>query len=152
MATNTQANRPLAVSTPAGADKLLLVGFTGREAISQLYVFHLELLAENATPVQFEKMLGQDIEIRLTLPGGQQRFFNGICSRVSQGARDTVFTSYRMEVVPELWLLTRNAQSRIFQHKNVPDILKAVLEGLNFEVQLAGTFEPREYCVQYRET
>src|SRR5436309_8152537 len=57
-----------------------------------------------------------------------------------------------MELVPEFWLLTRSAQSRIFQHISVPDILKKVLTGLNVDFQVRGTFHPRDFCVQYRET
>ena len=34
----------------------------------------------------------------------------------------------------------------------VPDILKKVLDGLDVTYELQGTFEPRDYCVQYRET
>src|SRR5262245_476635 len=127
MANFTQATRQLAVNTPLGTDKFLLVGFTCREAISQLFVFHLDLLAENATNVSFDQLIGQGISVRINLPNKKQRFFHGLCSRISQGARDTNFTTYRMEVVPAFWLLTRNAQSRIFQQKSVPDILKDVL-------------------------
>jgi len=152
MANFTQANRQLAVNTPLGTDKFMLVGFTGREAISQLFVFHLDLLAENTTNVQFDQLIGQGISIRINLPDKKQRFFHGLCSRISQGARDTNVTTYRMEVVPAFWLLTRNAQSRIFQQKSVPDILKTVLDGFDVEFQLQGTFQPRNYCVQYRET
>jgi type VI secretion system secreted protein VgrG len=34
----------------------------------------------------------------------------------------------------------------------VPEILKAVLDGLDVAFQIDGTFQPRNYCVQYRET
>ena len=34
----------------------------------------------------------------------------------------------------------------------MPDILKKVLTGLDVDYELQGTFEPRDYCVQYRET
>jgi type VI secretion system secreted protein VgrG len=151
-AANTQTNRPLAVSTPLGADQLILVGFGGKESISQLFSFQLELLADNKTDVAFDKLLGQPISVRLEQPKNRQRYFNGICSRVSQGVRDEDFTSYRMEVVPAAWLLTRRAQSRIFQHLSVPDILKKVFTGLDVSYQIQGTFQPRDYCVQYRET
>jgi type VI secretion system secreted protein VgrG len=57
-----------------------------------------------------------------------------------------------MEIVPQFWLLTRRAQSRIFQHLTVPDILKKVLAGLDVTYEIQGSFEPRDYCVQYRET
>src|SRR5262249_12530283 len=50
------------------------------------------------------------------------------------------------------WLWTKNVQSRIFQQKSVPDILKEVLKGLDFSSEIQGTFEPRDYCVQYRES
>jgi type VI secretion system secreted protein VgrG len=80
------------------------------------------------------------------------RFLSGICARFSQGDRNQEFTSYYAEVVPKVWLLTRRAQSRIFQQKSVPDILKEVFQGFDCDFQLCGQYESREYCVQYRET
>jgi hypothetical protein len=46
MALNTQIHRPMAVTAPLGPDKLLLVGFSGHEGLSQLFTFHLDVLAE----------------------------------------------------------------------------------------------------------
>src|SRR5262245_5582916 len=115
MANYTQETRPMAVTTPLGKDVLLLAGFTGREAISQLFEFQLDLVAENTTDIAFDKILGQKVAIGLKLPGDKERHFSGICSRFSQGHRDEFFTHYRMEVVPQFWLLTRRVQSRIFQ-------------------------------------
>jgi type VI secretion system secreted protein VgrG len=131
---------------------LLLVGFSGQEAISQLFSFQLDLLAENKTEVPFDKLLGQKIMVDLALPSGKRRHFSGICSRITQGMRDSDFTAYRLEMVPQLWLLTKRAQSRIFQHLTVPDILKKVLEGLEVAYEIQGSFHPRDFCVQYRET
>ena len=59
--------------------------------------------------------------------------------------------------MPRLWLLTHRYQSRIFQQKTVPDIVQAVFTGAGltsdqFKLTLNETYEPREYCVQYRET
>jgi type VI secretion system secreted protein VgrG len=152
MARYTQAGRPITVTTPLGEDVLLLVGFQGYEAVSQLFHFRLDLLAENASKVEFDKLMGQKITMTLVLPEDKKRFFNGICIRVRQADRDNVFTHYRIEIVPQFWLLTRTAQSRIFQHMTVPDILKKVLAGIDAGYQIVGTFEPRDYCVQYRET
>src|SRR5205807_2866765 len=109
-------------------------------------------LAKNSQEVAFDKLLGQQITVQLGLPGKQKRYINGICNRVSQGARDEEFTEYRVDIVPQFWLLTRRAQSRIFQHLSVPDILKKVLEGLEVTWELQGAFQARDYCVQYRET
>src|SRR5262249_9011151 len=122
--------------------------------ISELFHFQLDLLAENRKEIPFDRLLGQKVTASLLLPGParKRRYFSGICSRVTQGARDRIFTAYRLEVVPQFWLLTRRAQSRIFQHLTVPDILKKVLQGLDVAYEIQGPFEPRDYCVQYRET
>ena len=154
----TQEHRQLRVNTPLGKDALLLVGLSGHEAISQLFSFHLDLLAEHRDKIKFETLLGGPVTITIVLPDGSERYFNGICNRVSQGAEEghddtfSPFTNYRMEVVPLFWLLTKRAQSRIFQQLSVPDILKKVLAGIPVSFELSGTFEPRDYCVQYRET
>ena len=145
----TQDTRQMQVVTPLGKDALLLVGFSGTEAISQLFRFQLSLLAENKTEVAFAKLLGQKVTVLFPKP---DRHFCGIVSRISQGDRDQTFTGYSLEIVPQFWLLTRKAQSRIFQHLSVPDILKKVLAGLDVRYSIEGTFEPRDYCVQYRET
>jgi type VI secretion system secreted protein VgrG len=156
MPTFSQANRALQVKTPLGPDALLVTEFRGTEQLSHLFSFELELVADNATQVDFDNIIGKEItlEIAIVGPGSsdESRFINGICSRFSEGDRNEQFTSYSAEVVPKVWLLTRLARSRIFQQKSVPDILKAVLQGFDCDYQLRGKYEPREYCVQYRET
>ncbi len=148
-ATYTQENRPMRATTPLGKDALLLVGLSGTEAISQLFNFHLDFVAPNQTEVLFEKLLGQKVTVEFAVP---KRHFSGIVNRISEGERDENFTSYHLEIVPQFWLLTRRAQSRIFQHISVPDILRKVLTGLDVDYQIQGSFPERDYCVQYRET
>ena len=140
------------VTTPLGPDVLLLTGMTGQEGISQLFHFQLEMVAENKTDVPFDKLLGQKIISAIKLPNKTERFFNGIASRIAQAERDETFTTYRMEVVPQFWLLTRRAQSRIYQHISVPEILKKVLTGIDVSFELKGQFQPRDFCTQYRES
>src|SRR5690348_4818318 len=88
----TQATRPMELMTPLGKDALLIERFNGNEAISQLFSFHVEALAANQTNVAFDRLLGQKCTVRVDTPGGDHRYFNGICARVSQGGRDQVFT------------------------------------------------------------
>jgi len=156
MPTYTQTNRPLQVTTPLGDNVLLVTGFRGHEEISTLFSFELNLIAENSTVIDFSQLVGNGIALSVATPGEGEavewRYFNGMCARFSQGNRNEEFTSYYAEVVPQVWLLTRRFQSRIFQQKSVPDILKKVLQGFDCDFQLRGQYEPREYCVQYRET
>ena len=147
-----QYKRFLSVTSPLGADKLLLIGLDGTEALSQLFHIQLGLIATNETEVPFDQILGKKVTARIAAPGDKERFLSGICCRFSQGGRDQTFTSYRAEIVPEVWFLTRKSQSRIFQAKSVKQILEKVFEGLKVSIQLKGQYEPRDYCVQYRET
>ena len=152
MATTTQTGRLLKVTTPLGADVLLAVALTGREAISQLFHFTLAARAERKKDVAFDKLIGQKVQVAIELPGKKTRYFSGICSRFSQGESDPTFTGYSMEIVPQFWLLTKRIQTRIFQQKSVADVLKEVLTGLDVDYKLQGQFAVREYCVQYRES
>ena len=120
------------------------------------FSFPFHLGRETEKDSHFKKVLGQRVTVRLGRGGKhsaeESRYFNGIAARISQGNQDERFTSYQVQMVPAFWLLSRRAQSRIFQHKNVPDILKEVLTGLDVEFEIRGTFEQREFCVQYRES
>lgn len=149
-----EQKRQLTVTTPLGDDVLLLQGFSGREAISQLFSFQIDLLAtlEDKPKVKFDSMLGQPITIHVELPGDKKRHINGLCIQMADTREDQTFHEYRVQIVPKVWLLTRKAQSRIFQQKSVPDILKEVFKGFDVQLHLQGTFEQRDYCVQYRET
>jgi type VI secretion system secreted protein VgrG len=148
----SQAGRPLRVDTPLGPDVLLLVGLDGFEAISELFSFRLEMLAPSAPAVLFDELLAQPISVTLEPDSLTPRWFHGVARSVTQGRLDEQFVGFEMELAPKFWLWTQRSQSRIFQQLSVPDILKQVLDGLDFELQLTGRYLPRNYCVQYRET
>src|ERR1700732_5376586 len=119
----TQANRLLQVTTPLGADKLLVTAFSGNEQLSTLFAFDLSLIAENSTEIDFSQIVGKEITLKVaTLGSGAEnawRYSNGFCSVLSEGARNEKFTSFPAEFVPEMGLLPRRAQSRIFQQQSV---------------------------------
>ena len=148
----TQDGRRLKITTPLGPNVLLLNGFSGHEAISRPFFFQLECVAENATTIPFEGLLGQKVTVEISLPGNKKRCINGLCHRVAQGGRDVTFTRYVLDLVPQPLLLSQKTQSRIFQHLSIPEILKKVLTGFDVAYELQGTFHPRDYCVQYRES
>ena len=150
----TQTNRLIAIDSPLGKDVLLLRGFTGQEGISQMFHLDLDLLSEDPE-IKFKDIIGQRVTVRVRLGNDKERFFNGFINRFTQVGGDTGLTNYRASVVPWLWFLTRTTDCRIFQNKTIPDIIQQVFKDLgftDFKVQLRGTYQPREYCVQYRET
>jgi len=136
-------------------DLLRVVRFHGQEEISQLFHFTLEL-ASKESELDFAKVLGQPAV--LTIKGDPEaRYVNGIVSRIEQAGRGTEYTYYRAELVPTVWLLTQRQSCRIFQEKSVPEIVKQVLDeaGLPsdaYKLALRSSYDPREYCVQYRES
>jgi type VI secretion system secreted protein VgrG len=149
-----QAHRRIAISTPLGKDVLLLRGFTGSEAISQLFHFDLDLLSENDS-IKFQDVVGKNVTLRIYDADGGERYWNGFISRFSQGAQDRRLTAYRAQMVPWLWFLTRTADCRIFQNQKAPDIIQKIFKDLgfsDFKLRLYGDFVTRDYCVQYRET
>jgi type VI secretion system secreted protein VgrG len=152
MSSYSQAGRPLILSTPLGKDVLFAVGFHGRDGLSHLYRYFVDAKCTRQTNIPFEGLMGQPISVKLAMPNNAERHFHGICVRITQGESDPDFTHYQLEVVPKVWLLTKKTQSRIFQHVTVPDILKKVFAGYDVEYQLSGKYEPRDFCVQYRET
>jgi type VI secretion system secreted protein VgrG len=150
----TQENRLIAIDTSLGKDVLLLQGFTGHEGISSLFSFHLDLASENDS-ISFKSIIGQSVTIRVSPADKNPRYFNGFVSRFAQSGSDVRFTNYQMEVVPWLWFLTRIADCRIFQEKTIPNIIEEVFKTRGFKdykLSLTAKYEPREYCVQYRET
>jgi type VI secretion system secreted protein VgrG len=150
----TQADRLIGIDTPLGPDVLLLQSFAGREAISRLFYFEAELVSEDAS-ISFDRVIGQAVSLRIAVRGHQQRFLHGYVSRFTQSSQDSRFTYYRAYIVPWLWFLTRTADCRIFQNMTVPDIIAKIFNDLgfsDFRQDLEGSFEPLDYCVQYRET
>jgi len=155
----TQENRLISLTTPLGDDKLLLAGFSGHEAISRLFSFHLDLLADKTDPafkeIAFSDIIGKSVTITVTQSDNTPRYFNGLVSRFAQSGGDTMFLRYQMEVVPWTWMLTRYADCKIFHNKTVGDIIQQVFSDRNFtdfNISLSGTYTALEYCVQYRET
>lgn len=153
MPIHAQTGRLISLSTPLGEDVLLLTGFTGHEAISRLFEFHLTALSEE-TSIDFTKIIGQSVTINVTQYDDSLRYFNGIVGHFAFTGRDGDTSRYELRVVPRLWTLTRYADCRIFHNMRAADIIQQVLSerGIDFEAALTGNYKALEYCVQYRET
>jgi type VI secretion system secreted protein VgrG len=154
MASFTQDNRPLQVSTDLGKDVLLLERFSGDERVSAPFRFTLEMLSENHA-VDPAAVLRKPIVVTAIVPGGEKRVFHGMVSRFAAGGRRASLTTYRAEMVPWLWFLSLTSDCRIFQNMAANDIVAKVFTDAgftDFKFKLLGSPAKRVYCVQYRET
>jgi type VI secretion system secreted protein VgrG len=151
-----QEGRALSFSSPLGQDVLVIQSFTMYEGISKLFSLQVELLSEKED-IKPADVVGKQVTLAIATveEKPKKQFVNGIVSRFSQGGTDNRVSTYYAEVVPWLWYLTQCSDLRIFQKKTVPEIIDQVFKDRgfsDFQIKVQGTFEPREYCVQYRET
>jgi type VI secretion system secreted protein VgrG len=150
----SQEGRLLRIKTGLPDDTLLLGGFSGREAISQPFLFECDLLSEDPA-LDMMKVLDKPVTIELSLPGGDTRYVHGFCRRFVQQHRRDPLTSYRAEVVPKIWFMSLSRDSRIFQEKSVLEIIDTILAENNItdvDVKCTKQYPKREYCVQYDES
>ncbi len=152
----TQNGRLIEVTTPLGTDVLLLEAFSGREELSRPFHFTLDMLSTDEA-IEPEDIVGKPVSFSIRLPEGGRRPFGGFVRRFVRGPnRIQRLRCYSAEVVPWLWFLTRTADCRIFQNKDVKEILEEVFEDLGFAdydlTTITGVHPKREYCVQYRES
>ena len=135
-------------------NEVLVSEFSATEHVSALFDVELELASEEE--INFDDVIGQPASV--TVEGQDEpRYFNGIVKALLQIGMKGRFYQYKVEVVPQVWLLTLQQDNRIFQKKSVPDIVQQVFEdagipGDSFEFRLQGTYPAREYCVQYHQT
>ena len=137
------------------ADKLKVVSFFGSEGISELFRFSVDL-ASSDKEIDFDAAVGQPTLLTIHGPKGK-RYINGIVSLFEQTGKTGKLTRYRAEVVPTVWMLSRRSNCRIFQNLAVPAIIEQVLTdgGVasdHLDFSLMKTYQPRDYCVQYRES
>ena len=161
MGKTTQKDRLLSIATPLGPDYLLLNKIHAEEHISELFNFEVELVYDEEEDNSFQMtvvdpadIVGQTVivEIAQGAEGDIKRTLTGMVNNFTLIGRNRQFTFYNATIVPHIWRLTRSFQSRIFQNKTVPDILKEVFKGYEIKWQLQRTYEERNYCVQYQES
>src|SRR4029434_3197835 len=99
MGPRTQENRQIAVETPLGKDVFLLTAFSGREEISRLFQFQLELLSENHA-IDPATIIGKNLTFTIKLADKTPRYFNGFVSRFSAGGVGSCLRRYRADSVP----------------------------------------------------
>lgn len=137
-------------------DTFQLMEFYGTESISQLYRFEIKLIAPIDSDLNLPDFLNKPAKITIRRDD-EKKELHGILSELEETGRSKDFAQYHGVLVPRLWKLSLFYQSRIFQGKSVPDIIKDVLKdaGLandDFSIKTKRTYQPREYCAQYRET
>jgi type VI secretion system secreted protein VgrG len=128
------------------SSKLAIRDFDGREYVGRPFVFEAQIVC-NDPSLSFTTALGTHLSLEMNLPNGHKRYVGQV-----QGG-----FAYQATLRPWLWLLHRRIQTRIYQAKTVPDILKEVFKNADFDdfdaEKLNKTkYRKLDYCVQYQES
>jgi type VI secretion system secreted protein VgrG len=146
------SRRPLRIETPLGADALALLELDGHEGVSELFAFRLRLAADRFAEVPFEKLLGQGVALHVVASDLGERTLHGIVTQLERQQDDEELAYFEAVVEPQLKLWTLRHQCRIFQQQSTPEILAAVLDGMEFRLELSGDYLARDYTTQYNES
>lgn len=135
-------------------EELMVMEFSVREKISAPFEVNLSLASE--AEISFDDAIAK--EARLSILGKEgNRHFHGIINHFMQTGVKGRLNLYKATMVPSLWLLSLEQDCRIFQNKKVTEIVEQILkergimgDRIAFRLQIKP--QPREFCVQYRET
>lgn len=131
--------------------RLAVVSFRGREAISQPYAFTLDVLCSaDISPAQ---LMYQPAFLAV---GEGRAGFHGQIHAVTRNHYRPGPVSLRVSLGPRLACLAQRHTSRVFQHMNATQIIDQVLSehGLledSYRFELKSLCSERAFCAQYRE-
>ena len=129
--------------------------FAVEEAVSKL--FHVELEAHSEAPnLDLDTIVGKEAMFCLETDFAGPYSWAGLCSEMEQTAVSPEgYSTYRLVVVPTLWLATQRRNHRSFQRCSELDIAAALLDEWGIEAEYRvdpGAYKAREYRVQYGES
>jgi len=148
------STQPFRVKTPLPEADLLLESLSCEEGLSLLGSMRARLLSPRSD-ISADQLLGKPATFELELRGDAKRYLHGYITEWTQSGGTSRYHGYQLVLRPWLWFLTRTSDCRIFQHKSVPNIVKAVFEDhgiASFEFKLFREYREWDYCVQYRES
>jgi len=159
----TQDTRLLQLTTPLGADALLVECIDGSEGLSEGFRFVITVLSTDAR-VDAQRLLGQPALSQILTQRGRTalRPLHGHMTVVEAVSADGGFARYRLTLEPWLSFLRHRRDSYVWQGKSVPDIVQDIFSDYREQGALAPAwrldladprqYPPREVCTQFEES
>lgn len=144
----------LAFSFSGAEGSFVVVGFTATETVNAPFEIVIDLASEDPN-IDLHALMDRDACLGIFDKYSQPRFLHGIVTEVEKGQSGIRRTFYSVVLRPSIHRLAHTSDSRIWQDKNIPDLVREVLEEhhiVNVEWRLGATYAVREYATQYRET
>lgn len=131
-----------------------VIRYEVREAISRPFEIDIELSTEDAGFVA-ASVLRKSALLTLVDGQGAQRVFHGVIDRLAFDYLTGTHFHFRLRLRPALSALAHRENCRIFQAQSVVDVVQTLFTEAGVEkveLKLLGSYEPREFIVQYRES
>ncbi|MGK3998459.1 type VI secretion system Vgr family protein [Sorangium sp. So ce1024] len=131
---------------------------SGREAISQLFTFDVEVVCPSEAAVDGQTFTGEDVAIVFEQDGVELRRIHGMVAEVHDLLASMLeHRAYRLRIVPRAFRLTLVETTETSMNKTVPELIQQKLElvglsGSDVDLRLMASYAPREFVVQYQET
>lgn len=129
-----------------------------QESLGRPYRARVDLVTTDVDVIA-DELVGANVELCIER-GEATRVFKGCVLEVEHHGIASGRAFLSLLFGPAMMLLDRNRRSRIFQDRSIPEIIEAVIgpvlaargRELDASALRLRSFEPREFCVQYRET
>lgn len=158
-----QASRILKIVSPLGQDQLLAERVTIEEGVSSLFEIRVSARAKKPI-VKPEELIGRLMDVSIEVQQGDgedgsavRRPFNGLVTELNEGPPITRgLRSYSMVLRPQMWLLSRRSDCRIWMDKTAIDIVETLFSEHGIPApDTSGIITPpppQHYSVQWNET
>jgi type VI secretion system VgrG family protein len=149
-------------SDATGGDQFTVVSFTGRERISELYRYEIEVKAPLSADIDLDNVLDGLVHF-VTEQNGVKFPVHGILSSFEEFKTVLNYAYYKAILVPSIWKLSNYKTNEIFYRADpgftITDIITQVLKKSNMasaDFDLTGLSDnkllKREYTCQYGES
>jgi type VI secretion system secreted protein VgrG len=135
-------------------ETFMVMHFQGMDGIDELYEFAIDLQTSK-NDLKPEEVINKSATLFL-FREGKYHPFSGIVRKFQFLGEKHGQWLYEATLVPKLSVLTLQYQTRVFQKKTIPDIIKEVLDlaGLQnyYKIDLSQKYSQQEYVLQYQES
>ncbi|MEG0434014.1 MAG: type VI secretion system tip protein TssI/VgrG, partial [Morganella sp. (in: enterobacteria)] len=125
------------------------------EALSSLFTLSVSVVSP-LPALSFTDHLGLAASLTVERDGTKIRTIEGLLASAEQGNTDGNKTWYHFIIRPEMWIMSLNQDSRIFQKQSVPEILATLLNEAHIKCDKKfyqnDLHQTRDYITQKRES
>ncbi|MDB5695594.1 MAG: Phage-related baseplate assembly protein [Sphingomonas bacterium] len=150
----TTDTRQAQMTVDLGGEQVVLERARFREKLGQPFELQIDIIA-GLGEIDLLPHLGKPIAVAMYEDEDLMRHFHGLISAGEFTHESQTGFHYRLVARPFTWWLAHNRDMAIFQDLSVPDIIEKVFgaaEVSDYELKLSRSYQPRTYCVQYRES